>query len=38
MTKAIGQAGMNRWKVREVLASGQPISGVRFSSTGEVLK
>jgi hypothetical protein len=38
ITEAIGRAGMNRSKVREVLASGQPIAGVRFSSSGEVLK
>jgi ABC-type branched-subunit amino acid transport system substrate-binding protein len=38
MTKAISEAGMNRSKLRQVLASGQSIAGVRFSPTGEVLK
>jgi branched-chain amino acid transport system substrate-binding protein len=32
---AIDRAGPNREKVRDVLASGQPVAGVRFQTTGE---
>jgi branched-chain amino acid transport system substrate-binding protein len=35
---AIGQAGPNRAKIRDVLASGRMIAGVRFESTGEMAK
>ena len=38
LTAAIDQAGPNRAKIREILASGAPIAGVRFESTGEVMK
>jgi branched-chain amino acid transport system substrate-binding protein len=33
---AIEQAGPNREKIRDVLASGQLVAGVRFNSTGEI--
>jgi hypothetical protein len=35
LTDAISKAGTNRGKVREFLASGEPITGIRFQSTGE---
>jgi branched-chain amino acid transport system substrate-binding protein len=35
LTEAISKAGVNRGKIREVLASGKPIAGIRFQSTGE---
>ncbi len=35
LTDAISKAGTNRGRVREFLASGEPIAGVRFQSTGE---
>jgi hypothetical protein len=35
-TQAAKAAGANRGKVREFLASGTSIAGVRFSSSGEV--
>ena len=38
LTAAIDQAGPNRGRIRELLASGKPIAGVRFESTGEVVK
>src|SRR5579863_6356763 len=34
---AIEQAGPNRTRIREFLASGRPLAGYRFSSTGEAL-
>lgn len=33
--EAIAQGGPNREKIRNVLASGLPVAGVRFASTGE---
>jgi ABC-type branched-subunit amino acid transport system substrate-binding protein len=36
LSAAIAQAGPNRSSVREILASGKPLAGVRFASTGEV--
>jgi ABC-type branched-subunit amino acid transport system substrate-binding protein len=36
LSAAIAQAGPNRSSVREVLASGKSLAGVRFASTGEV--
>jgi branched-chain amino acid transport system substrate-binding protein len=33
---AIGQAGANRVKIREFLASGASVAGVHFESTGEI--
>ena len=33
---AIAQAGSNRSNIREALASGKSLAGVRFDSTGEV--
>jgi len=38
LTEAINKAGMNRGRLREVLASGQPSAGIRFNSNGDVLK
>jgi hypothetical protein len=35
-TQAADAAGANRGKIREFLASGTSIAGVRFDSTGEV--
>ncbi len=35
---AIAQAGPNRASIREVLASGRLVAGVRFESTGELAK
>jgi ABC-type branched-subunit amino acid transport system substrate-binding protein len=35
LSAAIAQAGPNRSSVRGVLASGKPLAGVRFASTGE---
>jgi len=35
---AIGQAGPNRARIREILASGKPVAGVRFDSAGELNK
>jgi branched-chain amino acid transport system substrate-binding protein len=37
LSAAIERAGPNRARVREVLASGESIVGVRFNSSGEVL-
>jgi ABC-type branched-subunit amino acid transport system substrate-binding protein len=34
--EAVGNAGPNRGKIREVLASGNAVAGVRFQTTGEV--
>jgi hypothetical protein len=34
--EAAGGAGFNRGKIRETLASGTPVAGVRFQSTGEL--
>jgi len=36
LSAAIAQAGPNRFRIREILASGRPFAGVRFESTGEV--
>jgi ABC-type branched-subunit amino acid transport system substrate-binding protein len=36
LSAAITQAGPNRSSVREILASGKSLAGVRFASTGEV--
>jgi branched-chain amino acid transport system substrate-binding protein len=38
LSAAIAQAGPNRASIRELLASGAPLGGVRFESTGELLK
>ena len=38
LSAAIAQAGPNRASIRELLASGTPVAGVRFESTGELLK
>jgi branched-chain amino acid transport system substrate-binding protein len=35
---AIDQAGPNRARIREFLASGAPVAGIRFDSTGELSK
>ena len=35
---AIDQAGPNRARIRQFLASGTPVAGVRFDSTGELSK
>jgi hypothetical protein len=35
LSAAIAQAGPNRSGIREVLASGRALAGVRFESTGE---
>lgn len=37
LSAAIQQAGSNRTRIREVLASGKPVAGIRFASTGEVI-
>jgi len=36
LSAAIAQAGPNRSSVREILASGKSLAGIRFESTGEV--
>jgi ABC-type branched-subunit amino acid transport system substrate-binding protein len=36
LSAAIAQAGPNRFSIRDILASGKPLAGVRFDSTGEV--
>jgi len=36
--EAVNTAGPNRGKIRDVLASGRPVAGVRFLSTGEPAK
>ena len=36
LSAAIAQAGPNRSGIREVLASGKTLAGIRFQSTGEV--
>ena len=38
LSAAIAQAGPNRASIREVLASGAMVAGVRFESTGELVK
>ena len=38
LSAAIEQAGPNRGGIRESLASGKPLAGVRFESTGELAK
>ena len=38
LSAAIEQAGPNRGNIRESLASGKPLAGVRFESTGELAK
>ena len=38
LSAAIDQAGTNRGKIRELLASGTTVAGVRFESTGELSK
>jgi branched-chain amino acid transport system substrate-binding protein len=38
LSAAIGQVGANRASIREVLASGKALGGVRFESTGELAK
>jgi branched-chain amino acid transport system substrate-binding protein len=38
LSAAIEQAGPNRASIRESLASGRPLGGVRFESTGELTK
>jgi branched-chain amino acid transport system substrate-binding protein len=35
LSAAIAEAGPNRFRIREVLASGKTLAGVRFASTGE---
>ena len=35
LSAAIGRAGPNRAEIRKLLASGEPVSGVRFGPTGE---
>jgi hypothetical protein len=35
-SEATAKAGPNRGKIREALASGSPLAGVRFQSTGEL--
>jgi branched-chain amino acid transport system substrate-binding protein len=35
---AVDQAGSNRGKIRELLASGADVAGMRFDSTGELLR
>ena len=35
LTAAIDQAGPNRGGIREILASGMPVGGIRFDPTGE---
>jgi ABC-type branched-subunit amino acid transport system substrate-binding protein len=36
LSSAIEQAGPNRASIRELLASGKPLAGIRFKSTGEL--
>ena len=36
LADAIERGGANRGKIRDVLASGAPLAGIRFQSTGEV--
>jgi ABC-type branched-subunit amino acid transport system substrate-binding protein len=36
LSAAVAQAGPNRASVREILASGESLAGVRFASTGEL--
>jgi len=36
LADAIGQAGPNRGKIRDVLSSGKPVAGISFQNTGEV--
>ncbi len=38
LSTAIEQAGPNRAGIRKLLASGSPLAGVRFESTGELTK
>jgi phosphoribosylcarboxyaminoimidazole (NCAIR) mutase len=38
LSAAIEQVGPNRASIRESLASGKPLAGVRFESTGEIAK
>jgi ABC-type branched-subunit amino acid transport system substrate-binding protein len=38
LSGAIDQAGPNRARIRQFLASGTPVAGVRFDSTGELSK
>lgn len=38
LAAAINQAGASREKIREILASGKAVAGIRFESTGEVRK
>ena len=38
LSAAIEQVGPNRASIRESLASGRPLAGVRFASTGELTK
>jgi branched-chain amino acid transport system substrate-binding protein len=38
LSAAIAQVGANRASIREVLASGKALAGVRFESTGELAK
>lgn len=36
LSSAIEQAGSNRVSIRDLLASGKPLAGMRFESTGEL--
>ncbi len=36
LAQAVKVSGTNRGKIREFLASGKPVAGIRFASTGEV--
>ena len=36
LVEAINQAGPNREKIRDLLASGKPVAGASFASTGEL--
>ena len=38
LSAAIERAGPNRSGIREIFASGHPLGGIRFASTGEVLQ
>jgi hypothetical protein len=38
LSAAIEKAGPNRARVREILASGESMAGVRFNSSGEALQ
>ena len=38
LSAAIGQAGANRGRIRQVLASGTPVAGLQFESKGELVK